>query len=157
MYRIRSISNLLAMLIVLTIVVGIAVAVALVTSTYAQRLKPKGSALSILSVKAYPVTQNRKYILVDMVASVTGAENVRIQSIGIYWEYGGTGYWKYVPPKKPDTNMWFPPGSMISILAYFQNLDNPPGEKAPIRVVVEYCTQSGCHRVTATTILEPYE
>lgn len=153
----RGISNLLAILILVSIVIGIAIAVSTMTTTYVQKIKPKGSTLSILSVKAYPVTEDRKYILVEITVSVTGTEDVQISSIGLYWEYSGRGTSAYVDPLKPEKNKWFPPGSMINILAYFTNLRNPPEEKAPLRVVVEYCTKTGCHRTSASTILEPYK
>lgn len=78
----RAISELVAILIVVTILVGVAIAVALMTGSFVQRIKPSGGGLVITGATAKKVSNNRAVITLSL--QNTGSETIRITSISVY-------------------------------------------------------------------------
>lgn len=154
----RSISNLMAVLILLSIVVGVGIGVALLTGAMTQRLQPTGSGLNIQNIRVQALTSNRRYILVEVVATVTGAQSIRIRYVYIYWQRGNNILTsRSTTPLKPSINQYFAPGATLTIIARFNNVYNPPGDYSPVRVIIEFCDTSGkCYMVSGSGVLEPY-
>ena len=153
----KSISTLIAALVLLAIVIGVGVGVALLSGALTQRLQPTGASLNIQSVRVQALTGDKRYMLVEVTATVTGAQSVRIDRVGLYWESSGLRY-KEGDPWEPSKNKYFTPGSTINIIAKLDlGRDPKPKDYAPVRVVIKFCDTTGtCYRVSGSTVLEPY-
>ena len=148
----RSVSNLVAALVLLAVVVGVGAAVAMLSGALTQRLQPAGAALSIQSVRAQALDERRSSVLVEIVATVTGAQSVRIEKVGLHWDSG----YREVDPWAPSKGRFFSPGSTINIVARFDRLSGLE-DYEPVRVVVVFCdTQRVCYRAAGSAVLEPY-
>lgn len=153
---VKAISNLLAALILLAIVVGVGVGVAMLSGAITQRLQPTGASLNIQSVRLQALRPDRQEILVEVVATVTGAQSVRIDRLEFYWYSGGVKT-ASTSPIEPSRSTFFTPGSTISIMARFRTT-SPPKEYDSVRVVVRFCDTAGaCYRVSGSGVLEPYK
>jgi hypothetical protein len=157
--RVRSISNLVAVLILLAIVVGVGVAIAMMSGALTQRLQPTSSSLNIQSVRVQALTSNKQYIVAEIAATVTGAQGIRINNIWLYWESGGNLMSVARYSQQPSSAVYFTPGTTITIQGWFNLGSLPkPADYAPVRVVIQYCDVTGsCSQISGSGTLEPYK
>jgi len=82
----RAISEMVAILIVITIMVGIAIAVALMSGAFVQRIRPSGGGLVITGASARKVSDNRVVVTISL--QNVGSEAIDIKSVLVYNEGG---------------------------------------------------------------------
>jgi len=151
--RWRSISELVAFLILLGVVVGAGIIVASISSSLSQKSVPKGSALLIQRVEAYGTTSSQ--IMVKVVATVSGSTSIAISSVRISWNTNSGVVTLSTTPQSPRPGMYLSSGSIVEITASFQTA-NPPNNYALVWVTIEYCDVSAvCGSVIGTTVLTP--
>jgi len=78
----RAISEMVAILIIVTILVGVAIAVALMTGSFVQKIKPSGGGLVITGATAKKVSSNRAVITLSL--QNTGSETIRVTFIQVF-------------------------------------------------------------------------
>jgi len=127
----RAISELVALLIVVTILVGTAIAVALMTGTFVQRVRPSGGGLVITGATAQKAGGGR--IAITLSLQNVGSEAIRITGISVY--YGGNP----LAPNPSPTLPTIQPNQIATI--GFSVSGNVPDYDS-IYVVVNYQTVS---------------
>jgi len=150
----RSISEVVALLITVAIVIGVTLAVALISGSITQSFTPKGSALLIQNIKVYlvPSSSSSSVLLIKVVASVTGTTHITISNVTVIWSSGsGT-----VTPQAPAPGTYLKPGSIIEIQAVLQT-SSPPASYSTVSVMISYCDSTGtCGSVAGTATVVPY-
>lgn len=145
----KAVSDLLAVLVALAIVIGVGVAVALLSGALVQRMQPSGASLTLQSVRAQKLSTSGP-VLIDIVATVTGTQSVRISSVSMYT--GSTSMSCTV--QAPSPGSYFSPGSTIQISV---QCNTNPSDYSPIRVVVSFCDVANkCFQVSGSGVVEPY-
>jgi len=152
----RAVSNLLGLLIVVGIVVAMGGATALLVGGIGQRLQPTGASVSIQSVKVQKIAGDNKQFMTEAVLYIGGSESVRINSIYIIYEYGGSPRWCWGSIRAPEMMKYFTPGATVAVVARHSCvyvLD----DYQPVRVQVEVCTVSGqCIHAVASALVQPW-
>jgi len=139
---VKSISELIGILIVIGIVVALAVAVAIITGGLTSKATPKGSTLSIQSAQVIGLTPANDLLLLKMAGSVSGTAGVTITGIVVSWDTGSGTVSVTVTPRAPQPGTTLVPGAMVNIEATFQT-STPPGWGAKVWVTVMYCDTFG--------------
>lgn len=149
----RAVSELLAVLVVLAIVVGVGIAVALLSSALVQRMNPSGVGLTIQSVRVYAISSDNRNVQADIVATVTGATSVTLTGVSIIPGTGTEVGGQLLAPQPPGA---FAPGSTIQIQAKF-TLSSALTPYTTVRVVVQFTDVAGkLYRVSGSALFEPY-
>jgi len=159
MSRSRLISEVIAFLILIGIVVAIGVVIALMTGAITQHSAPKGSVLLIHNVKVYSITSSStssRTILIKVVASVSGNSPIKITNISISWDTGSVAVTSPATIQAPSPGTYLKPGSLVEIQAVLQT-SSPPANYATVWVTIGYCDFSKiCGSVTGTGTVTPY-
>jgi len=143
---VKGVSNLLALLIIIAIVVGTAIAVALMVSGMTQRLQPSGAAVTIQGLRLQDIRNNK--LMVDASIYVTGGETVRCDSIEVWWDGVSKG-------SATINTGWLQPGSITTIQAVISCSADPPDYQF-VRVVIRCWTNSGTEiRGSGSAKVEP--
>jgi len=134
----RAVSNIISILVVLSIAVGLSVAAASIFYFYMESSAPKGGVLTVVGVSSErDPSSGRVYIAVRIV--VSGVEPVCVSSATFY-DTSGNSYQVYL-----DTpGACYRPGAS-TVSGYIQSSGSLSGY-----ISLSYCTQSGkCSSATA--------
>jgi len=157
MARSRLISEFIALLIIIGIVVGVGVAIALMAGSVTQHTTPKGSVLLIHSVKVYSIgSSTSRTLLIKVAGSVSGNSPINITSVSVSWNTGSVAVTSSAVIQAPAPGTYIKPGSLVEIQATLQT-SAPPANYATVWVIIVYCDPNGsCGSVTGTGTVVPY-
>jgi len=148
----KAISEMIAILVVITILVGVAIAVAMLTGSFVQKVRPTGGGLVITGAVAKKLSPSRVAITLSL--QNTGSETINIASITVYDQNGN---------RLTTTIMTQPGQSLPSILpnqvvaiGLTVSSSSTIGDYSQLNIVIQYSTVTGTTgSVSGTVVVEP--
>jgi len=140
----RAISEMVAILIVVTILVGVAVAVALMTGAFVQRVRPSGASLVITGATARKVSNNRAVVTLSL--QNTGSEAINKITITVYDEAGTT-----MTPTLGSTPTSIQPNQIVTV--GFSVSGSVIKDYSTIYIVVNYTTVTNNAGSTSQSVI----
>jgi len=149
----RSVSELLALLVAVGIAVAVSVPVTLLLGGLGQRLQPTGAAVAIQAAKVEKLTANGRYLQADIVVQFGGSESAKCDWVGIVIDE--TEYDGWITSPSPGVS--FTPGTTVTYTARFDNLPRDVDDYYPVAIVIGCVGVSGVQiRASIQTYVSPY-